>query len=109
MSRVFLFNPYTGKPRHPSDIASDPEGLAIAKPVITAKLEECWACNGTKTVTTSSNGSGLIDNTCTNCNISLEEELVKSMHTPVSHPDTENAERDALREALTLGGFLITN
>lgn len=29
MSKVFLFNPYTGTPRHPSDIASDPEGLLI--------------------------------------------------------------------------------
>lgn len=29
MAKVFLFNPYTGTPRHPSDIASDPEGLAI--------------------------------------------------------------------------------
>lgn len=27
-----MFNPYTGTPRHPSDIASDPEGLLILEP-----------------------------------------------------------------------------
>lgn len=27
----------------------------------------CWACNGTGMVTTSSNGSGLIETPCTNC------------------------------------------
>ena len=29
---TMLFNPYTGKPRHPSDIASDPKGTLIAEP-----------------------------------------------------------------------------
>ena len=27
-----MFNPHTGKPRHPSDIASDPEGVLIVEP-----------------------------------------------------------------------------
>lgn len=27
-----MFNPYTGRPRHPSDIAGDPEGLLIVEP-----------------------------------------------------------------------------
>jgi hypothetical protein len=27
-----LFNPYTGKPRHPSDIESDPDGILILDP-----------------------------------------------------------------------------
>ena len=26
---TILFNPFTGQPRHPSDIASDPKGLLI--------------------------------------------------------------------------------
>ena len=26
---TILFNPFTGRPRHPSDIASDPKGLLI--------------------------------------------------------------------------------
>lgn len=30
--KTLLFNPYTGKPRHPSDIASDPEGILIVEP-----------------------------------------------------------------------------
>jgi hypothetical protein len=29
MSKTVMFNPYTGTPRHPSDIASDPEGILI--------------------------------------------------------------------------------
>lgn len=32
MTRTFQFNPYTGKPRHPSDIKSDPEGILILEP-----------------------------------------------------------------------------
>jgi hypothetical protein len=27
-----LFNPYTGQPRHPSDIASDPAGILMLDP-----------------------------------------------------------------------------
>lgn len=27
-----LFNPFTGKPRHPSDIKSDPKGVLIVEP-----------------------------------------------------------------------------
>ena len=34
MSTV-LFNPYTGTPRHPSDIQSDPQGLLIVDPEAT--------------------------------------------------------------------------
>ncbi len=30
--KTFLFNPYTGQPRHPLDIQSDPSGLAIHDP-----------------------------------------------------------------------------
>lgn len=26
---VMLFNPFTGKPRHPSDIESDPKGILV--------------------------------------------------------------------------------
>lgn len=33
--KTFLFNPYTGTPRHPSDIASDPEGILIVDPEAT--------------------------------------------------------------------------
>jgi hypothetical protein len=29
MAKTMMFNPYTGTPRHPSDIASDPAGLLI--------------------------------------------------------------------------------
>ena len=29
---VLLFNPYSGKPRHPSDIASDPHGILMLDP-----------------------------------------------------------------------------
>ena len=32
MTKNVMFNPYTGTPRHPSDIASDPEGLLILEP-----------------------------------------------------------------------------
>lgn len=31
MKKTLLFDPYTGKPRHPSDIASDPNGLLIVE------------------------------------------------------------------------------
>ena len=30
--KTMLFDPYTGTPRHPSDIASDPEGILILDP-----------------------------------------------------------------------------
>lgn len=30
--RTMLFNPYTGKPRHPLDIASDPAGVLMLDP-----------------------------------------------------------------------------
>ena len=33
MKKTLLFCPYTGKPRHPSDIASDPEGLLIVEDI----------------------------------------------------------------------------
>lgn len=29
---TLLFNPYTGKPRHPSDISSDPNGILMVEP-----------------------------------------------------------------------------
>jgi hypothetical protein len=29
MTKTVMFNPYTGTPRHPSDIASDPSGLLM--------------------------------------------------------------------------------
>lgn len=29
---VFMFDPYTGMPRHPSDIASDPHGILLLDP-----------------------------------------------------------------------------
>lgn len=44
--KTMLFNPYTGKPRHPSDIQSDPQGILIAEPdapVIAAKPNS-WFC-----------------------------------------------------------------
>lgn len=37
---VLLFNPYTGKPRHPSDISSDPHGILMLdpeQPIMTSK------------------------------------------------------------------------
>lgn len=30
--KTFLFNPYTGTPRHPSDITIDPDGMLIMEP-----------------------------------------------------------------------------
>lgn len=30
--KTMLFNPYTGTPRHPGDIKSDPQGLLIVEP-----------------------------------------------------------------------------
>lgn len=30
--RTLLFNPYTGQPRHPADIASDPSGILMMDP-----------------------------------------------------------------------------
>ena len=30
--KTMLFNPYTGKPRHPADIASDPSGILMLDP-----------------------------------------------------------------------------
>jgi hypothetical protein len=30
--KTMLFNPYTGNPRHPSDIASDPAGVLMLDP-----------------------------------------------------------------------------
>ena len=33
--KTMLFNPYTGTPRHPSDISSDPEGVLIIDPEAT--------------------------------------------------------------------------
>ena len=30
--KTMLFNPYTGTPRHPSDIRSDPEGIMMLDP-----------------------------------------------------------------------------
>ena len=29
---VLMFNPYTGTPRHPSDVASDPHGILMLDP-----------------------------------------------------------------------------
>jgi len=33
VKKTLMFNPYTGTPRHPSDIASDPEGLLIVEDI----------------------------------------------------------------------------
>lgn len=47
---TMLFNPYTGKPRHPSDISSDPKGTLIAEPdapLIAAKASNCGCQLGT--------------------------------------------------------------
>ena len=47
---TMLFNPYTGKPRHPSDIASDPKGTLIAEPdapMIAASAANCGCRHGT--------------------------------------------------------------
>jgi hypothetical protein len=32
MTTTMMFNPYSGKPRHPSDIQSDPAGILIVEP-----------------------------------------------------------------------------
>ena len=34
--KVMLFNPYTGKPRFPLDIQSDPQGILIVDPEATS-------------------------------------------------------------------------
>lgn len=43
--KTVMFNPYTGTPRHPSDIASDPSGLLILEPgaPLRAALTRCRA------------------------------------------------------------------
>ena len=41
--KTMLFNPYSGNPRHPSDIASDPDGILMLdpdQPLRTAALEQ---------------------------------------------------------------------
>lgn len=56
--KTMLFNPYTGTPRHPSDIASDPEGIPIMDPEATTleaykapavqpERKPCEVCAGT--------------------------------------------------------------
>lgn len=42
-------------------------GPASAHPESLVPREECWACGGTRRVTTSSNGSGLVEEQCTAC------------------------------------------
>ena len=54
---VMLFNPFTGKPRHPSDIESDPKGILVwdgeeplrayippaqRKPLTDEQIIKCW-------------------------------------------------------------------
>ena len=40
--KTVMFNPYTGTPRHPSDIASDPEGLLILEPGAPLRAATQW-------------------------------------------------------------------
>ena len=46
--KTMLFNPYTGTPRHPSDIASDPSGILMLdpdEPIYAAKtIRSCGTC-----------------------------------------------------------------
>ena len=46
--KTMLFNPYTGTPRHPSDIASDPSGILMLdhdEPIYAAKtIRNCITC-----------------------------------------------------------------
>ena len=37
--KTFLFNPYTGRPRDPRDIQSDPEGILIVEPEAPLRAE----------------------------------------------------------------------
>lgn len=48
-------------------------GAAIAAAPQPEPVDECWACNGTGVVTTSSNGSGLIEAPCKNCEERAEQ------------------------------------
>lgn len=62
MAKTMLFNPYTGKPRDPRDIASDPEGKLIVDPdeplraaseiqITKCQFDEAWRgkCNAPAT------------------------------------------------------------
>jgi hypothetical protein len=44
-----------------------PASAAVDRIFGASREQECWACNGSKTVATSSNGSGLIDAPCEAC------------------------------------------
>ena len=57
-----------GATRHDALLALGVLGADVAAPYKPATDQECWACNGTGTVTTSSNGSGLIEADCLACN-----------------------------------------
>lgn len=55
---------------HPDCTAPDCDcepGIECAARGASRGVKTCWACNGTGVVTTSSNGSGLIDEPCANC------------------------------------------
>ena len=56
-----------GATRHDALLALGVLGADVAAPYKQATNEECWACNDTGTVTTSSNGSGLIEADCLAC------------------------------------------
>jgi hypothetical protein len=63
IGKVMLFNPFTGTPRHPDDIKSDPKGLLVwdgeeplraapqaSQPPQGAEPDACPRCNGEGTV-----------------------------------------------------------
>lgn len=56
-----------GATRHDALLALGALGADVAAPYKPAAEQACWACNGTRAVTTSSNGSGLIEADCLAC------------------------------------------
>ena len=58
-----------GATRHDALLALGMLGADVPKPYKPmAAASPCWACSGTGSVTTSSNGSGLIEAPCQGCN-----------------------------------------
>jgi hypothetical protein len=63
-----------GATRHDAMLALGVLGVDVPAPY-KPKPTTCWACSGTGSVTTSSNGSGLIEETCAAC----EERLLEAL------------------------------
>lgn len=65
--KTMLFNPYTGRPRHPSDIASDPAGKLMLDPdePLRPVPKGCAFCNHPDT-RASCSAMGLTGDHCSN-------------------------------------------